>query len=300
MKQLSLLISGVFCMLSFSACAQQKADTDFTPDIPKPLFENGKGPHIVIDGGHYNFHSFDGRYAAFAKIATMDGFKVSGKEGAITKEYLNGIKILVIANALNEKNVDEWKKPTLPAFTEAEVNAITTWVRDGGSLFLIADHMPFGGAAASLAEQFGFIFKDGFALTGPGTRFDMFSYADNTLEHNAITDMHEPIDSVVSFTGQAFTIPDGATSIITLDKRYKVLLPEEAWKFSRETPMEDAEGMSQLAYLTFGRGKVVASGEAAMFTAQIAGNNVKMGLNNEIAKNNVPLLLNILEWLAQD
>ena len=35
----------------------------------------------------------------------------------------------------------------LPFFSYEEIDAVTQWVNDGGALFLIADHMPFPGAA---------------------------------------------------------------------------------------------------------------------------------------------------------
>ena len=37
------------------------------------------------------------------------------------------------------------------------------WVHDGGSLLLIADHMPFPGSVAKLADAFGIVFLNGYA-----------------------------------------------------------------------------------------------------------------------------------------
>jgi hypothetical protein len=37
-----------------------------------------------------------------------------------------------------------------------EMKLIKKWVKKGGSLFLIADHMPMAGAASELASVFGF------------------------------------------------------------------------------------------------------------------------------------------------
>ena len=45
-----------------------------------------------------------------------------------------------------------------------EIKAVKKWVNDGGSLFLIADHMPCAGAAKDLAAEFGFEFTNGFVL----------------------------------------------------------------------------------------------------------------------------------------
>jgi hypothetical protein len=168
-------------------------------------------------------------------------------------------------------------------------------VWNGGSLFLIADHMPFAGAAADLAKSMGFGFNDGFAYCKPNQKFDVFSYHNAMLQHNALTN---GLDSIVTFTGQAFSIPDSATSVITLDATYKVLMPEVAWEFSKDMKMLDAAGMSQLAYMNYGSGKIVVSGEAAMFTAQRVG-DVKFGLNAPFAPHNLALLINILGWLGK-
>ncbi|MFT5253862.1 MAG: hypothetical protein ACI87N_002915 [Flavobacteriales bacterium] len=57
------------------------------------------------------------------------------------------------------------------------------------------------------------------------------------------------------------------------------------------------EGWPQGAYKKYGKGKVVVFGEAAMFSAQLAGAKKKMGMNNKVAPENYQLLLNIIHWL---
>jgi hypothetical protein len=64
---------------------------------------------------------------------------------------LEGYDILVIANAQGaEKSEDP--KAAESAFTEEECEAVWNWVNAGGSLLLIADHDPHGGAAESQAN----------------------------------------------------------------------------------------------------------------------------------------------------
>lgn len=285
-------------LLPFAACSQQEVDNGFDPVIAKPLFEEGKGPVMLVDGGHSNFHTLSDKFAPFGKIATKNGFQVRSNPGRIDASALNAARILVIANALNERNTESWRQPVHPAFTSEEVDVIKNWVFKGGRLFLIADHMPFAGAVADLARTLGFTLHDGFALSGPGKRFDVFSRGNHMLQPGRLTDMHGLLDSIVTFTGQAFEIPDRATSILTFDSNYKVLMPEVAWEFSKETKMVPAVGLSQLAYVRYGAGKVVVSGEAAMFTAQHVG-DMKFGLNAPFASRNLQLLLNILEWLNE-
>jgi hypothetical protein len=97
---------------------------------------------IFIDEGHHNFHTREGRYLPFTNLLESDGYQLKSYEGNFTHEKISAGKILVIANALNKKNVNDWFLPTPSAFTPAEIEVVKTWVKNGGNLFLIADHMP--------------------------------------------------------------------------------------------------------------------------------------------------------------
>ena len=58
-------------------------------------------------------------------------------------------------------------------------------------------------------------------------------------------------------------------------------------------------GWLQGATLRAGKGRVAVFGEAAMFSAQLAGpNKTPMGMNAPNAKQNPQFLLNVLHWLS--
>lgn len=295
MKNLILLLMMLPLMV-FSQ--EQEADHDYIPIIEKPLFESGQGPVLLIDAGHHNFHKPDDRFAAFAKVAIAYGFRLQTLSGVVKRETLHGVKVFVIANALNKKNVNHWQLPVYQAFTADEVEVIRKWVSEGGRLFLVADHMPFAGAVDALAATMGYTFYNGFAMSGPGKKYDVFSFDNDMLKHTNITDMHSHVDTIITYTGQAFKIPENATSILSFNSNYKILMPEVAWQFSKDMKMLPADGLSQLAYSNYGLGKVVVSGEAAMFTAQKVPGVIKFGLNADIPNDNLELLLNILEWMC--
>jgi hypothetical protein len=307
----------LFILLSWSvlsATAQQVPDTLFEPSIGNPAYSHPEGPVVLLDGAHHNFHTAEGRYHVFAKILRKDGYRVvSGKE-PLTPALLKGARILVIANALNAVNVNggddesKWKLPVPSAFAPEEVQAVEHWVRAGGSLFLIADHMPFPGAAYDLAKAFGFDFYNGFAsetvsglFPGQKKELDVFTKDDKTLAVHPVTagrNPNEQADRIVTFTGQAFQIPPEAVSLLTLDGRYEVLLPDTAWVFGSHTPRIPAKGLSQGAVLVCGKGRVAVFGEAAMFSGQLKGDAKKpMGLNSPDAKQNMQFLLNLIHWL---
>lgn len=123
----------------------------------------------------------------------------------------------------------------------------------------------------------------------------MFRKNENTLENNSIT---MDIDSVASFTGQAFPLPKNAQSILTFNQQHYLLLPDTAWNFNENTPRKDIEGWSQGAFMEFGNGRLVVFGEAAMFSSRlILPDGFKVGFNNAHASQNAQLLLNIIHWL---
>lgn len=295
-----ILLSVLLCIsISF---AQQIGDPDFNPPIFNPAYQFGKGSKIFIDEAHNNFHTREGRYKPFADLLERDGYVIQSLKDSINKTSLQNVDIIVISNALNFKNTESWTLPTPSAFTDDEIKNLVSWVNDGGSLFLIADHMPFPGAAGELASRFGFKLNNGFAYDSVnGGRPDLFTRKDGTLHDNFITVGRNPkdaVDSIYSFTGEAFQIPDDAIPVLTFNNNFISLMPDTAWNFKDDTPQISIAGWSQGAVKNFGKGKVAVWGEAAMFSAQIAGNNNrKVGMNAPEAKYNYQLLLNIIHWL---
>ena len=135
------------------AAAQQLGDTTLAPVVESPAFPMGDGPRVALDEAHFNFHTLDGRYAPFARLLRADGFVVEPMRGPFSEESLSDVDLLVIANALHPRNEQDWSLPNPSAFTPDEVAAVREWVEGGGALLLIADHMPFPGAAASIAAS---------------------------------------------------------------------------------------------------------------------------------------------------
>jgi hypothetical protein len=297
-KYISLIL---LFTLSFNINAQQVADTTYNPPIKNPIYEHGKGSVVFIDEGHHNFHTKEGRYKAFANLVERDGYDVKRYKGQFKEENLSKGKILVISNALNEINVENWYLPTPSAFSKKEIRIVEKWVKGGGSLFLIADHMPLAGAAKDLAGAFGFEFSNGFVFntaSSKGTAF--FKTEDNTLVESSITkgmNDTENVKHIVSFTGQGFKIPSDATPVLKFNSDYVNTLPDTAWVF-KDIPRTPVKGWSQGAYKKVGKGRIVVWGEAGMFTAQLAGpEKRKFGMSRDIAKENYQLLLNIIHWL---
>lgn len=285
------------------AAAQQVADSSFTVPSIAPAYPHGAGPVVLLDEAHANFHTLDGRYFVFGKVLRQDGYQMRPNREPLTARALVGARVLVVANALHPTNTGKWELPTPSAFTADEIAAVRDWVRAGGSLLLIADHMPFPGAAGALAEAFGVRMRNGFAYDSSRTnsRFS-FSRASGRLAAHPVTDGRsaaERVDSVVAFTGQAFHLDAPGRALMTLERGTIVLEPRVAWQFDEKTPAVPGAGLLQGAVLTFGAGRIAVFGEAAMFSAQLGGaRRVPMGMNDPAAPQNPQFLLNVLHWLS--
>lgn len=286
------------------AGAQQVPDSAFAPAIARPAFAEGAGPLVLVDEAHTNFHTTGGRYYAFTRTLRRDGYVVRGLRAPFTRQSLAGARVLVIANALHPGNDQGWALPTPSAFTAEEIAAVEAWVREGGSLLLIADHMPFPGAAAELGAAFGVTMGNGFAYDSTEQVSKMrFARGDGSLADHPISrgrDAAERVDSVFAFTGQAFRVSaPGAEPLMTLARGSVLLLPEVAWQFSAQTRRENVGGQLQGAVLPHGSGRVAVFGEAAMFSAQLGGpQRQPMGMNDPRAPQNVQFLLNVMHWLT--
>ena len=287
--------------LLMPACSQQRADNSFTASVTDPVYPDKQGPVIMIDQGHHNFHTLNGRYKPFAELLVADGYRLEPHKGSFSEKSLEEARILVVANALHESNTRNWYKPVLSAFSEEEISVVNNWVKEGGSLFLIADHMPMPGAAGELAASFGVEFINGFAMDTSNRGPDTFRRYDSTLCMHVITSGRnnaEEVDSVISFTGQAFQPPETADPLMVFPDGYLLLMPDTAWSFNASTPVLDISGWSQGCVMKYGEGRLAVFGEAAMFTAQLAGNSqVRVGINSDMAPQNHQFLLNIIHWL---
>lgn len=302
-KKRSILAPILLLVLAWPTLAQQSADLAGISELASPRYGNKGGPRVAIDAGHNNFHTSAGRYRPFARLLEADGYRVSTWPGPFSAAALQATEILIIANALSAQQAADWSATAASAFTAVEIDQLTKWVRGGGSLMLIADHMPFPAAAAQLARAFGFIFYDGYLLDKGRQQqqgYITFSRAEGSLRAHPIVDGsgdNPAIDTVTTFLGQAFLAPPKAQALLSLGQQHYLYFPRQPGKISDQTVNISAETWLQGATLEYGRGRLAVFGEAAAFTAQTKSNGDKMGMNHPLGKNNATFLLNTLSWL---
>lgn len=282
--------------------AQQIVDREFHPVVDQPEYKRDRGPVVMVDEAHFNYHTASGRYEPFARVLRLDGFRVEPFTKKFSSSSLKRADVLVIANAVSETAAKNWSAQPSSAFNDEEITAVRDWVRQGGALFLIVDHKPIPGSNEKLAAGFGVKqWSNGYAQDPTSGGLITFERADGALGDSAITKGRseaERVERVVTFAGSAFQAP-GAQPILTFKGDAVSWLPEIAGKLEAGTPSVSVKGWQQGAVLRFGKGRVALFGEAAMFSAQRVGPaHEPNGMNAKIAAQNQQFLLNVMHWLA--
>lgn len=292
-KVLALLL-----LLAIPAFAQQQPDPEFDPSVENPAYKKD-GPRVAFDEAHHNFHTTEGRYKPFVDLLMNDGYRVVRNRQPFSKTSLSSFRVLVISNALGAEEDDD-EGADQSAFTDDEIQAVHDWVKGGGSLLLIADHAPFGGAAAALATRFGVDMSKGYtfdkenSVAGSASHL-VFSRENKLLAAHPITDGRnesERINLLRSFTGQSLKGPEGSAAILKLSDS-----ATDSPSFGSPDSVS-AAGRAQALALKFGKGRLVVQAEAAMLSAQVSGvDNRRMGMNVP-GNDNRQYALNVMHWLS--
>ena len=290
------------CLLVLLTCitavAQQAPDPEFDTSVAHPAYKK-EGPRVMFDEAHHNFHTSEGRYKPFVDLLMNDGYRVIRNRQPFKKTTLISFKTLVISNALGAEEDDD-EGADKSAFTDEEIEAVHDWVKSGGSLLLIADHAPFGGAAAALASRFGVEMSKGYTFDAANSMAGnptvlIFSRENKLLATHSITEgrgENERIKLLRSFTGQSLKGPEGSAGILNLADS-----ATDSPSHAAETSAS-AAGRSQAVALKFGKGRVLVQGEAAMLSAQISGAEKRaMGMNVP-GSDNKQYALNLMHWLS--
>jgi len=296
---MKLLASCVLLLVVASGTlGQQVPDLEFNTSVEAAAYQRN-GPRVMFDEAHHNFHTLDGRYKPFVDLLFNDGYRVVRNRKPFTKQSLDSFKVLVIANALGAEEMDD-EGSDQSAFTEEEVQAVYDWVRGGGALLLIADHAPFGAAAALLGTKLGVDMSKGYTIDAANAlqgqqSFLIFSRENKLLGTHPIIEGRnekERVNRVLSFTGQSLKGPQESFELLKLAETAQDAPDRES------KTLVSAAGRTQALALKVGKGRVVVHGEAAMLSAQISGQEkFKMGMNFE-GYDNKQYALNIMHWLS--
>lgn len=323
MTRVAGLLAALAACLSAPALTQsQVTDPDFDVSVERPAYGE-PGPMVAIDAAHYNSHTAEGPYQPLAELLRNDGYRVVAGTEPFTCRELADVDVLIVANA----GAREPDPDAPPIFSDAEAEALRDWVAGGGALLLIADHAPFGAAAQKLARRFGIEMGEGWVLDAgerPGSISTQILYSreNGRLGDHPITRGRGPsetVNVVRSFSGQSLTLPEGAAPLLMLGPRAREVTDNNALDDaaqavrSAEGPWyelvapwsRDVGGRVQGLALTFGEGRVVVLGEAAMLSAQVitlpnadGTERVFRAGMNAPGNDNRQFALNLMRWLS--
>jgi len=283
--------------LAVPVVAQQQPDPEFNTSVENPAYKR-EGPRVAFDEAHHNFNT-EGRYKPFVDLLMNDGYRLIRSRQPFSKTTLSSYKILVISNALGAEEDDD-EGADKSAFTDEEIQAVQDFVKGGGSLLLIADHAPFGGAAAALASRFGVEMSNGYTFDkahsgAEGPSHLVFSRENKLLGSHPITEgrgENERLNILQSFTGQSLKGPPDSVAILKLSDA-----ATDAPTYESQTSVS-AAGRAQAIALKFGKGRVLVQGEATMLSAQISGPEKRQMGMNVPGNDNKQYVLNIMHWLS--
>jgi hypothetical protein len=291
------------CLLVFlvgvSAHSQQIADPHFDARVENPAFTKNF-PRVLFDEAHNNIDTTNGRYKPFADLLFNDGYHIVANRQPFTKASLVTFKILVIVNPLGAEETDD-EGADGPAFTTAECDAVSEWIRSGGALLFAVDHAPFASAAEILAKRLGVEMGRGETMDPANAGKEsstpsviVYSRENHLLAESSITNGRssaERVNRVIVFSGQSLKGPEGSDVFLKLAET----AVEKTSSTGKSGP---AAGRAQGIAFRLGKGRVVVLGDAAMLSAQLTGSdNQPFGMNvPEI--DNKQLALNIMHWLS--
>jgi hypothetical protein len=307
-----LLMSAFMTALVVWVRNISQADTGYVPRIARKMWP-AAGPAVVIDDAHWNEYTGTRGYLPFTKLLQQDGYTVINRGNAGSPAVLANAKVAVISNALGFRGVirqaGQFVKVNLEglaadAFSDTEVAAIESWVSQGGSLLLVADHTPAGRAAQSLAERFGVTLRDRIVLDPEHadrgeTSNIVFTRASRTIGSHQIVGAGgqlESIDRIVTFGGQAIEGPPHAIKLL--------MFSGTAYEMEKEGGgAEDripVPGLAQVLVMYHGKGKVVVIGDAELLTSRIqspTGVAERIGLQWPGSDNEL-FVRRIMGWLS--
>jgi hypothetical protein len=192
--------------------------------------------------------------------------------------------VLVVANA----QAPAGSPADASAFTEQEVIALESWVREGGSLLLVADRAPFGAPARALAKAFGVTLDNNTVLV---KQADGSPSGELTIDVNKYGERAHPLFdrvlTVVYVVGESLSGP--GVILRAPDGAYGGSTPQAA-----DGP--PAAGKPLMLAFDHGKGRVVVIGDGGVVSAfGSASGNAHRGISEG---DNARFVRNLFKWLA--
>jgi hypothetical protein len=286
----------------------------FTP-VRKPHHKR-----VLIDVFHQTI--FKGRTNPYEDkvmldIVKADKFSVAFLDQPLVYSSLKGKgDILVIAGLPNEGlllsgndsiKTTLWKSP----LSSEEVEGITKWIFEGGSLLLFMSHFPSGSGGKPLLEALSVSFRDGYAyhpqypgLT-PSTLCSWFTMTQaNGMIHTAHPLLSHEKDTSLQVTKVRWlcgaTIFRNPEDVILSYPASTVLYTPEVGRDKRSFAETSSQYAAMIGF-TYGKGRVVVCADQGQFRNNVFKDKertVYVTISDPQA-HNAALLVKTMRWLGQ-
>jgi hypothetical protein len=297
------LLFSAAIILTLGACNNNKAkpDKEFDVSVGDPKLKTAK-PRVLFDRAHKNHHQIENTYKPFATLITNDGCSVKSTEKPIDNKALANTDIYIIATAMGKEDPGD-KSP----FTQAEVDLLEQWVKDGGSLLLITEHFPFGLAMLPVLGKFGVQVHNGYTedtLLNNKEVADALLFTKSKGNLNQAHPILDKVERLNTFTGSSIKGDSTWTQLLIFSPNaqnfnVKVSTKKDGGDITTSIEYADfysAKGFSQGICRQYGKGKIIVLAESAFLTAQVDRNGNKYGMNSP-NEDNKQFVLNMVRWL---
>lgn len=304
---------AIVMLVVVSSAQQQVTTPDSSRPTARPAYEPNKGPVIAIDEAHKNTHTYASPpFRGLVELLQRDGYRPRPFPQAISASSLKEVDVLILGGP------GGWEGPDA-SLSDAEVTAVMEWIRGGGSLLLLLDHMPAPLNNAKLAAALGVAnWHNGYAMVDvPDSlpvgniifwRADSFPGGaptiaptepgggtgyqgdDAVLTKHPITEGRsagERVRRIATFVGSAFQPPSGAEALMIMPRRAISLTPKVAGAADVRVDAARAPVGQWLqgAVMKLGQGRVAMFGETGLFSGGPAADNRQF-------------VLNVMHWLT--
>ena len=255
-----------------------------------------KRKQVLLEFDSNNFFTVKGLIQPLIDILISDGYRVSVSSTKHTEKTLSEFDIIVVATPMS-RPYNFFFQSYNGAFKKRELKVINTWVKEGGSLLMFSEHFPFDSAIQPLLETFDIKPSIGETIDLANSERGLIVFENARLEssHPIVSGKRE-VTRVASYGGGALT-GSNYTNILKLSETSENI--GRKWAYTERGPI--GKGNSQCLAGRFGKGKIVALGDANGFTAMVfdegEGKWFKAGMNdsNYDWKN---FVLNTFDWLS--
>lgn len=298
----------IFCLAH--TLRAQSVDTEFDVSVKIPAFKSN-GPVVMIDEAHYNL-SNDDSYTPLFKLLKADGFILKYNSNKFSSNVLKEVSTLVIINPRGGRYMDKEQS----VFSKEEGVAVTSWIKEGGSLLMVVDNFYSVSASKNLLSSLKIKVSGGIVTDSKNydktsmRRENLVFSRDNGLlsEHAIVNGRHssERVSTIYSFNGTSLIVSPNATNLLKLSESAKESPPDSLWTsgkglfkqtYVRFVDPISVEDRSQGMAIEFGKGRIVVLGDGSMLTALVLEGQ-KQGMNNGTNQNK-QFALNVFHWLSQ-